>query len=171
MKLSLELLCAPLLVAVALAAPDASIYISGSPVDVPRHSLSPDATRLLLARRLGLSQYHSLEGAYESILKILNDFGGEQRALLPTEEQGLSHQRNLMVIDGVESPEGMVPPLPALSPLLMSRSRNYQVWISRSCPHDIESALLVTYATTSKRLVQTSSRCACRWSQTLQLRS
>ncbi|KAI4171409.1 MAG: hypothetical protein LQ343_004265 [Gyalolechia ehrenbergii] len=105
MKLSLELLCAPLLVAVALAAPDASIYISGSPVDVPRHSLSPDATRLLLARRLGLSQYHSLEGAYESILKILNDFGGEQRALLPTEEQGLSHQRNLMVIDGVESPE------------------------------------------------------------------
>ncbi|KAL8933053.1 MAG: hypothetical protein Q9211_005991 [Gyalolechia sp. 1 TL-2023] len=105
MKLSLELLCAPLLVAAGLAVPDPSIYISGSPVDVPGRSLSPSATRLLFARRLGLSQYHSLEGADESTLSILNKFGGEQRGLLSTDEQWLGHQRNLLIIDGVEDPE------------------------------------------------------------------
>ncbi|KAL8936772.1 MAG: hypothetical protein Q9216_004757 [Gyalolechia sp. 2 TL-2023] len=104
MKLFLELLCAPLLIAVGLAAPDAYIHISGSPVDVPQHSLSPSETRLLLARRLGLSQYHSLKDADESTLKILNDFGGNQQVLLSTDEQRLSHQRNLIVIDGVENP-------------------------------------------------------------------
>lgn len=105
MKLSLELLCASLLLAAGLAAPDASIYITGLPDDVPRHSLSSSATRLLLARRLGLSQYHSLEGVDESTLSILNDFGGKQEALLSADSQVVDHQSNLIVIDGVKDPE------------------------------------------------------------------
>lgn len=53
---------------------------------------------------LGLSQYHSLEDADESTLSALNDFGGQQKALL-TYQGGVGYQRNLIVIDSVENPE------------------------------------------------------------------
>ena len=106
MRFSLELLLATFFLVARTAASSANIYISGPPSKAAEQALSPIATRLLLARRLGLSQYHSLEGADEALLKLLNDFGGEQRALLSTEEQWQGHQRNLIVVDGVENPKG-----------------------------------------------------------------
>lgn len=106
MRPLLEVLWAAFLLVTTAAASDATIYISGSPSKLSPQALSPSATRLLLARRLGLSHYHTLEGTDESTLRVLNDFGGKQRALLSTDEQWLDHQRNLIVINGVENPEG-----------------------------------------------------------------
>ncbi|KAL8710894.1 MAG: hypothetical protein Q9225_007218 [Loekoesia sp. 1 TL-2023] len=110
MGLFLEIWWAVFLLVSTTVAIDATIYISGSPSKVSPQALSPSATRLLLARRLGLSQYHTLEGTDDSTLRVLNDFGGEQQPLLSTDEQWLDHQRNLIIIDGVENPEEIIKP-------------------------------------------------------------
>ncbi|KAL8703868.1 MAG: hypothetical protein Q9201_002957 [Fulgogasparrea decipioides] len=108
MRLSLGLSSAALLIAVGTAASDAHIYISASPEGHTPQALSPATTRLLLARRLGLSQYHSLEGADESTLGILNNFGGEQRALFSPDEELQDQRRNLVILEGVEDLNGKI---------------------------------------------------------------
>ncbi|KAL8679154.1 MAG: hypothetical protein Q9186_004545 [Xanthomendoza sp. 1 TL-2023] len=89
-------------------ASDAYIYIADASEQSSPQSLSPEATRLLLARRLGLSRYHSLEGADESTLRILNEFGGKQQALLSIDEQWLDPRRNLIVVEDVENLEELL---------------------------------------------------------------
>lgn len=98
------------LLAIRTSAAEAGIYISDSPSGVSKQALSPATTRLLLARRLGLSKYHSLEGADDAALRILNDFGGKQKALLSTDEPRLDNPRNLVIVEGVKDPEGAVTP-------------------------------------------------------------
>ncbi|KAL8950737.1 MAG: hypothetical protein Q9222_003234 [Ikaeria aurantiellina] len=85
-----------------------SIYLSDSSRSASPQVLSPVATRLLLARRLGVSRYHSLEGAEESTLRILNDFGGEHKPLLFAEEDRSDRQNNLIVIEDVENPNDIL---------------------------------------------------------------
>ncbi|KAL8661606.1 MAG: hypothetical protein Q9202_005434 [Teloschistes flavicans] len=110
MRLFLGLLWAPTLLAVRTVASGAQIYISDQPEGRTTKTLSPTTTRLLLARRLGLSRYHSLEGADESVLKILNNYGGEQRAFFLADEPLQERQRNLIVIDGFEDSNDLLPP-------------------------------------------------------------
>ena len=90
-------------------AAEAFIYTSDVPLsskaDTP--SISPNTARLLLAQRLGLSQYHSLEGADESILDILNTYGGKHQELFTHEEHTRSNDRLLLIVDGVTKPEGL----------------------------------------------------------------
>ncbi|KAL8978298.1 MAG: hypothetical protein Q9205_006086 [Flavoplaca limonia] len=101
MRLSVGLSWASILLAAQTYASDAYIYLSdASDVRSPR-TLSPDATRLLLARRLGLSRYHGLEGADEPTLKILNEFGGQQKPLLFSNQQEPEPRRNLIIIEDV----------------------------------------------------------------------
>ncbi|KAL9581301.1 MAG: hypothetical protein Q9212_003977 [Teloschistes hypoglaucus] len=112
MRVFLGFIWAPLLLAARSAASDAQIYITDQHEGRTPKALSPATIRLLLARRLGLSQYHSLEGVDESALKLLNNYGGEQRALFSADEQQQQQdrQRNLIVIDGVEDSNGLLPP-------------------------------------------------------------
>ncbi|KAL8732634.1 MAG: hypothetical protein Q9166_002609 [cf. Caloplaca sp. 2 TL-2023] len=106
MRLLSGLSWAALLLAARTIASEAYIYISDSPEVTTPQALSPEATRLLLARRLGLSRYHSLEAADETTLKALNHFGGKQRALLSTDELWRDPQRNLVVIEDVGDVSG-----------------------------------------------------------------
>ena len=78
-------------------------------------SISPNTARLLLAQRLGLSQFHSLEGADESTLDVLNTYGGKQQQLFNDEQHARSNDRLLLVVDGVTKPEGLYSKLRELS--------------------------------------------------------
>ena len=91
-------------------AAEALIYTSDVPPPASRAgtpSISPNTARLLLAQRLGLSQYHSLEDADESTLDVLNTYGGKQQQLFTHEEHIRSNDRLLLVVDGVTKPEGL----------------------------------------------------------------
>ena len=110
MKLLLGLLWVSSALEACFVAAEAFIYISDVPplsskADTP--SISPNTARLLLAQRLGLSQYHSLEGADESTLDILNTYGGKQQQLFTHEEHTRSNDRLLLIVDGVARPEGL----------------------------------------------------------------
>lgn len=65
-------------------------------------SISPHTARLLLAQRLGLSQYHSLQNADESTLAILNTYGGEKRHIFAREEKSQGAEKLLLVVEGVD---------------------------------------------------------------------
>ncbi len=74
-------------------------------------SISPITARLLLAQRLGLSQYHSLEDADGRTLEILNTFGGVRQRMFEHEDQRMGGDNSedgkfLLVIEGVSDPEG-----------------------------------------------------------------
>lgn len=106
MKLSFSLSCASFLLSAHALASDASIYLSDASDTPAPQVLSPHATRLLLARRLGVSNYHSLEGADEPTLKTLNEFGGQQKSILSPDERWQDPQRNLIIIEDIENPRG-----------------------------------------------------------------
>ena len=65
-------------------------------------SISPQTARLLLAQRLGLSRYHSLQDADESTLEILNTFGGEQQQIFAPKETLQSDEKLLLIVEGVD---------------------------------------------------------------------
>ena len=67
-------------------------------------SVSPETARLLLARRLGLSQYHDLRTPDESVLKILNTFGGNQKELFMGGEKDEDSAKLLIVVEGINDP-------------------------------------------------------------------
>ncbi|KAL8779395.1 MAG: hypothetical protein Q9213_006963 [Squamulea squamosa] len=110
MRFSVALSWAWLLLSARTIASEAYIYLSDSS-DIPSpQTLALDATRLLLARRLGLSRFHSLEGADEPTLKTLNDFGGRQKTLLSSDERWLDPQRNLVIMGDIENPGDFLDP-------------------------------------------------------------
>lgn len=69
-------------------------------------SISSITARLLLAQRLGLSQYHSLNGADEAEIKLLNGFEGSREQMFLDEET--SSGKVLAFIENVEHPDGML---------------------------------------------------------------
>lgn len=86
-------------------APEALVYTSEclsrqTPAEPP--SISPHTARLLLARRLGLSQYHSLQDADESTLDILNTYGGEQQQIFAGEDGSHGAEKLLLIVEGVD---------------------------------------------------------------------
>lgn len=74
-------------------------------------SITPETARLVLARRLGLSQYHNLHTADDTTINYLNRFGGRQKRLLPSYEDEVPLGKLLIVVEGVDEPTG---PLSAL---------------------------------------------------------
>lgn len=111
MKILLGLTWVSTAVRVCLASREAPVYIqdgSPNPSISKVWSISPNTARLLLAQRLGVSQYHDLGSADERTLDLLNIFGGLQRSTFG-EEEGSRQQSNdklLFIIEGVENPEG-----------------------------------------------------------------
>lgn len=84
---------------------EALVYTSESwsrqtPAEPP--SISPHTARLLLAQRLGLSQYHSLADADERTLDILNTYAGEQQEIFAREEGFQGAEKLLLVVEGVD---------------------------------------------------------------------
>ena len=69
-------------------------------------SISPFTARLLLAQRLGLSQYHSLEDADDSALDVLNKYGGTQPQIFDNDEEPCETEKLLLIVEGVSNPEG-----------------------------------------------------------------
>ena len=69
-------------------------------------SITPETARLVLARRLGLSQYHSLHTADDTTIQYLNRFGGRQKRLLPSYEDEVPLGKLLIIVEGVDDPTG-----------------------------------------------------------------
>ncbi|KAA6416388.1 MAG: hypothetical protein FRX48_01108 [Lasallia pustulata] len=67
-------------------------------------SITPETARLVLACRLGLSQYHSLHNADETTIEYLNRFGGRQKRLLPSYQDELPLGKLLVMVEGVGDP-------------------------------------------------------------------
>ncbi|KAL8867275.1 MAG: hypothetical protein Q9174_005769, partial [Haloplaca sp. 1 TL-2023] len=108
MRLSASLSWAASLSALQAAASPAYVYVTGSTDKATPQTLSPVNARLLLARRLGLSRYHSLGDADETTLKILNDYGGEQRTFFSEDHQGSGHKKSLVIVDDVDDLDTLV---------------------------------------------------------------
>lgn len=84
---------------------EALVYTSESgsrPAHAEPPSISPHTARLLLAQRLGLSQYHSLQDADESTLDILNTYGGQQEQIFAREDGSQGAERFLIFVEGVD---------------------------------------------------------------------
>lgn len=69
--------------------------------------ITPITVRLLLAQRLGISQYHSLNGPSEDTLEILNKFGGDEGQILLPGDQRTNSEKLLIFVENVEHPEGV----------------------------------------------------------------
>ena len=109
MKLIVGLLWAGTALEASLVSAEALVYTSDAsplPSKESLPSISPSTARLLFAQRLGLSQYHSLEGADETTLDVLNIYGGKQQQIFAHEERTRSIDRILLIVDGVANPEG-----------------------------------------------------------------
>lgn len=112
MRLHASIFIAGAFSVVQAAVLEAPVYIfndkstASASQDLP--SLSPETARLVLADRLGLSQYHSLLGANELTIKYLNQLGAlrSQHLLNDEPERSRRSGRLLLVIEGVETPQG-----------------------------------------------------------------
>ena len=111
MKLLTALTGAYLINLVHAATSEASVYTfdagpqpAGAGLTSP--SITPETARLVLARRLGLSQYHSLYAADDTTIQYLNRFGGRQKRLLPSYEDEVSLGKLLIIVEGVDNPGG-----------------------------------------------------------------
>lgn len=91
--------------------PEAYIYTSKHPGSTLPYSkttsVSSVTTRLLLAQRLGLSQYHSLEDADDVAIELLNGFGAAREQIFHDQERGRKTDKLLAFIENVEYPEGV----------------------------------------------------------------
>ncbi|KAL9098617.1 MAG: hypothetical protein Q9187_009627 [Circinaria calcarea] len=110
MKANIILLLASAAASLSSATPAAPVYIfdrssrsSGS--ETP--STDPETARLLLAYRLGLSQYHSLKEAGGNTLQFLNEFGGKPKSLFDDGEEEDETRSVLVIVEGVEKPDSI----------------------------------------------------------------
>lgn len=68
--------------------------------------ISTITTSLLLAQRLGLSQYHSLEDTSDDSTQLLNSFGGMQEPIFLDESRERRTDKFVAIIENVDQPEG-----------------------------------------------------------------
>lgn len=101
--------CAGLLTVAHAQVPAAHVYdlhatSQHRPAASSSDLVSPETARLILAQRLGLSQYHSLKGVDEQTMWQLNDFGGSPQRLLSNDYGDLGLGKLLVIIEGVQNP-------------------------------------------------------------------
>ena len=99
-------------ISVLAASPTASVYLldqdpqpSAGGSSVP--AVEPSIARLLLAQRLGISQYHSLENPDDTTLQLLNRFGGAQSSLFDEVENDVGKHKILIIVEGVNEADGI----------------------------------------------------------------
>lgn len=97
---------------VCAASQSAVVYTVGSFSTLPKvasdiPSIQPQTARLLLSQTLGLSEYHTLKGASEDTLQDLNGLAETQTPLFDGSHHNQSRQRVLLIVEGIEKPEGI----------------------------------------------------------------
>ncbi|KAH8817135.1 hypothetical protein F5884DRAFT_667132 [Xylogone sp. PMI_703] len=100
MRLSASLLL-PALATAASAASGANVFIFQGeewPQNTEQSVISPEDAGLIIAKRLDVSQYHSLSGASKSTLENINKFGGDSGSVF---EKTHTIPELVIVIDGV----------------------------------------------------------------------
>jgi hypothetical protein len=106
MRLLRALLLAQLLGPAVVRAADAGVYIFGGKRESTRGNrpsvVSPFEARLLLAHRLGLSQYYNLRDADESIIPLLDDVTSRQVSLFAEPDDENDVGRLVVVVEGVD---------------------------------------------------------------------
>lgn len=108
MKAIIALLIASTAASVSSISPEAPVYIfdrSSRSSGKEPPSTDPETARLLLAHRLGLSQYHSLKDADSHTLQLLNEFGGTPGLLFDNDEKEDETRNVLVIVEGVEKLE------------------------------------------------------------------
>ena len=70
-------------------------------------TVEPSTARLLLAQRLGISQYHSLENPDDLTLQLLNRFRGTQSSLFSEVEKDEGKHKVLILVEGVNKANGI----------------------------------------------------------------
>ena len=91
------------------ASTEALVYLSDNDSSKPNlnpPSISPNTARLLLAKRLSVSQYHDLGDVDDSVLEILDKYGGTWPTVFSQRADSSSQSQLLLVVEGVEHPEG-----------------------------------------------------------------
>ncbi|CAO2656767.1 Nn.00g055700.m01.CDS01 [Neocucurbitaria sp. VM-36] len=83
----------------------ASLYCSASAV---RPTVSPETARLILAQRLGLSRFHSIEHADPETIRHINAYGGRQQKLFGVEDADRTRAHLLLWIEDAEQDEATV---------------------------------------------------------------
>lgn len=101
--------CAGLLTVAHAQVPAAHVYdlhatSQHRPAASSSDLVSPETARLILAQRLGLSQYHSLKSVDEQTIRQLNDFGGSPQRLLSNGYGDLGLGKLLVIIEAVQNP-------------------------------------------------------------------
>jgi hypothetical protein len=87
-----------------------SLYCTASAANP---TVSPETARLILAQRLGLSRFHSVEHADAEAIRHINAYGGRQQKLFGTEDADRSKAHLLIWIeDSDEDGASGAPPLP-----------------------------------------------------------
>ena len=70
-------------------------------------AVEPSIARLLLAQRLGISQYHSLEKSDDISLQLLNHFRGAQSSLFDEVGNNVGQHKTLIIVEGVNKANGI----------------------------------------------------------------
>jgi hypothetical protein len=98
------------LYSVTCAAGVGHVYIHDS---IPRPSLQvsssvdPETARLILAHRLDLSRFHSIESPSDKVLQQINAFGGRQPKLFGGEDPDRTQAQLLVWVEDVDDVTGM----------------------------------------------------------------
>ncbi|KAI9764547.1 MAG: hypothetical protein M1840_008373 [Geoglossum simile] len=88
----------------------ASFFSFENPAPTPNpQTVSPEAARLILARRLGLSRFHRLGGLDDGTLHQVDSLGGRQQRLLSDIGHGRRPSSMVIVVEGVETPGDIIP--------------------------------------------------------------
>ncbi|KAJ4372219.1 hypothetical protein N0V83_003993 [Neocucurbitaria cava] len=73
-----------------------------------RPTVSPETARLILAQRLGLSRFHSIEHADTETIRHINAYGGRQQKLFGAEDSDRTRAHVLMWIEDTVQDEATV---------------------------------------------------------------
>lgn len=107
----LSLCLAAGLVATVRAVSPAAVYTFDSGRSTPSpdapSTVSPEAVRLVLAQRLGISRYHELKSIDDVALQQIDKHSGPQRLLFDDSDRGRKVPKLLVMVEGVENIEGM----------------------------------------------------------------
>ncbi|KAI9811336.1 MAG: hypothetical protein M1827_005496 [Pycnora praestabilis] len=95
---------------------DNDVFDNQSPQSSNRPSpVTPESTRLILSKRLGLSQHHCLQNVDQATLQQVNDFGGRPQHLL--NDEGPDPAKLVIMVEGVEDVQDIFP-MGSISPSL-----------------------------------------------------
>ncbi|MCJ1435903.1 hypothetical protein MMC27_005279 [Xylographa pallens] len=116
MRVATALVSAALVSSVYGGRSEASVYTfgPGSSTSIT-DNVTPSTARLLLAHRLGLSQFHILENGDDLTLSILNRFSDSQSSLFASSDEDERVHKLLVIVEGVEDPKRLFAQVPTFT--------------------------------------------------------